>query len=520
MAPSFTARRCEALPALAFAAEIRADGSIEATCGSDVEIDGDGLIAGAWAGDFAGRGIATASTSVGTALRLIEGRAVAVVGTASSTSIAVSRVGPRIIVSNSMGFALAAAGDEVATSYPFYPQDIISFAVDAQRYRRFLPTRRGTLALHYGSTVIAPDGTTAAWADTPPPPFPDYAAYRGHLLAETSALFANCADPGRRRRYTPLAGISAGYDSPAAAVIAREAGCREGFTFRQPHDGPASEDDNGVEIGRRLGLAMTEHDTFAFRDLPGQHDIEYIAASFSSGQVYLAALGDRLGGRIMVTGNGGDMAWSRHFGERQTPHFPSYRGGYSHAERLLRAPALDLAMGLVGASRYQDVGAISRSAELAPWSVGGSYDRPIPRRIIEEAGIPRGSFATAKRRVTLGYDNLARRAAPIAKALSADSATAFEKWFAVTQPIDRMQALRHRLLVDSVGRLFWSQRLAAALGRFGLRWPPWRVGLLRLRTPIRKNAFVFNWALGIQTARYRAALEGTHRFAGDAPVGD
>ena len=32
------------------------------------------------------------------------------------------------------------------------------------------------------------------------------------------------------------------------------------------------------------------------------------------------------------------------------------------------------------------------SDEMAPWSLGNDYDRPIPRRIVEEAGIPRALF--------------------------------------------------------------------------------------------------------------------------------
>ena len=35
-------------------------------------------------------------------------------------------------------------------------------------------------------------------------------------------------------------------------------------------------------------------------------------------------------------------------------------------------------------------------AEMAPFRIGGRYDRPIPRRLAEEAGVPRGTFAQTK----------------------------------------------------------------------------------------------------------------------------
>jgi hypothetical protein len=51
---------------------------------------------------------------------------------------------------------------------------------------------------------------------------------------------------------------------------------------------------------------------------------------------------------------------------------------------------------VIGARAADSVGRISRSSEMASFSVRGSYDRPIPRRICEEAGLARGSFATEK----------------------------------------------------------------------------------------------------------------------------
>ena len=39
---------------------------------------------------------------------------------------------------------------------------------------------------------------------------------------------------------------------------------------------------------------------------------------------------------------------------------------------------------------------ITTSAEMRPWSIGGDYDRPIPRRALEEAGVPRELFGQIK----------------------------------------------------------------------------------------------------------------------------
>src|SRR5438067_688694 len=41
---------------------------------------------------------------------------------------------------------------------------------------------------------------------------------------------------------------------------------------------------------------------------------------------------------------------------------------------------------------------------MAPWRLGSDYDRPIPRRILEEAGIPRQLFGTRKKAVVETYN--------------------------------------------------------------------------------------------------------------------
>jgi hypothetical protein len=38
---------------------------------------------------------------------------------------------------------------------------------------------------------------------------------------------------------------------------------------------------------------------------------------------------------------------------------------------------------------------------MQPWSVGGKYDRPIARRILETAGVQRGTFARRKRAIAI-----------------------------------------------------------------------------------------------------------------------
>ena len=96
------------LPALAWVAEVSSDGAVlHVACGEAVEADEGGIIAGAWAGDFADREIAEAPTSVGTALRVTREGVVAVVGTAGAAPLHRYRSGRCVVLSNSLALALA-----------------------------------------------------------------------------------------------------------------------------------------------------------------------------------------------------------------------------------------------------------------------------------------------------------------------------------------------------------------------------------------------------------------------------
>ena len=70
--------------------------------------------------------------------------------------------------------------------------------------------------------------------------------------------------------------------------------------------------------------------------------------------------------------------------------------GSSFADFRLRECFLHVPIPFMGALRHRDLNRISNSDEMRPYSIGGWYDRPIPRRIAEEGGIRRESFGHDK----------------------------------------------------------------------------------------------------------------------------
>ena len=62
---------------------------------------------------------------------------------------------------------------------------------------------------------------------------------------------------------------------------------------------------------------------------------------------------------------------------------------------------MQVAIPYIGARNREDILRITESDEMQPWCLGTPYDRPIPRRIAETAGVPRDLFGQIKMATTI-----------------------------------------------------------------------------------------------------------------------
>jgi hypothetical protein len=67
----------------------------------------------------------------------------------------------------------------------------------------------------------------------------------------------------------------------------------------------------------------------------------------------------------------------------------------------------------IGGLRCHEIYRISNSQEMKAYSIGGDHDRPVPRRILEDAGVSRLAFGQTKRGASLllfqGWNRLSRK---------------------------------------------------------------------------------------------------------------
>jgi hypothetical protein len=187
--------------------------------------------------------------------------------------------------------------------------------------------------------------------------------------------------------------------------------------------------------------------------------------------------------------------------------------GASLGEFRRRVDFIHLPLPFVGALRHSDLHAIANSPELAPYSIGGGYDRPLPRRIAEEAGIARSAFGMAKKATALLFFNFQPG---LSDRLSRSTRQSLQS-FAATWRLSLAQRLHLALNAVTAGavdliRLF--EKRSGIARRLGLGVP---LGLLlseldlgTVDTPM--TVMTLHWAMTEMTARYRAALEGASRL--------
>ena len=485
------------LPALAWCARVeRGHDVVQVRTGADVERFERFFAEGAWNGPLASGRLAAATVAMGSGAELAGDRVIFCAPTHTLERLWVVRRGASVHVSNSLPMVLADSGARLDPLYCRYRSDLRSVAHGLRRWVRKLPCLGGgevEMVCHANLAVsrdARADTEEKPWA----PSFPDWAAYRGFLSGALAALRENAGASERRRRYTLLASMSRGYDSPAGAALASEVGCDEAFSFRSGwalRDGSRVDDDSGAAIARTLGLRVHEIDVDAF-----DHSRTFTPAEFAAlgdtCDVQFAGLEELLPGRVLCTGFHGDGMWERTF-----PHVgpdivrDGMPTGSSLAELRLRVGFIHVPVPFIGCRRHAEIHAIGEAAEMRPWQLGGDYDRPIPRRILEERGVPRELFGQVKRGSFAMLDE--RRIS--------------QGWLEGLGEFHRVHDRRRSRRSRSIARLrFLAERLRVrlerSLDRAGLPFPSARLNWSVIEKP-DLGAYGVAWGVGELIERYR-----------------
>jgi hypothetical protein len=363
--------------------------------GAGVEVADDWLCEGIWDGPFAEGDLDRTDLVFGSGVRLRGDEVVFVSSGTTVDRLHAWEGDAEHYVSNSLPAVLAFAGGSLDLFFDQYGRVARSIVKGLDAYTRDLPTTAGPVRLTYFHN-LSWDGHRVS--DTAKPAverdFSSYEAYRRFLDEAVERLAKNAQAPERRNPFQLTTTLSSGYDSATSTVLATQVGCQQAFGFDRARDDRA---DSGAPIANILGLRYQTVETKAWRSQP-MAAVPFLAAltSFGSSVPFKGAEA-LLATKVVFTGFHGGKAWGRKTDALGPDIVRRDASGTDLSEYRLWVGFVNCPVPYLGVRQIKDIHAISTSPELAPWDVKGGYSRPICRRIVEEAGVPRDMFGVKKK---------------------------------------------------------------------------------------------------------------------------
>jgi hypothetical protein len=470
--------------------------SVQIRHGERVETADDWYCEAVWGGPYEAGDLDQTDVFFGSGGRIRGGAAIFVSSGSTVDRLQLSRVNGKSYVSNSLVCLVAILNITLDPCYAHYYHDFRSIIDGVNKVKRSVLTVSGVLELCYFQDLVW-DGDAIVRRDKPmiERDFSTFTRYSEFLRSSLKELVANGQSSARKHPYKTLGSLSTGYDSAAVTVLAAAAGNTEVITFNSARWGA---EDNGQDIASCLGLECRVFDRDAWRAHDFQ-EIPFLAADAYGEEMHYTGTADALTGRMFLTGFHGGKVWRKdteNLGPDIVRRDPS---GLALTEYRLWQGFLHCPAAFLGVRQARAINAISNAEYMRPWDVGGDYSKPICRRILEEAGVPRGWFGQRKRAASIVLLNVNE---PF---LSEQSREDYRLW------LDRLSwafVRRGQLPPLLLDRIHPRQVLRAGVSRL----PAGAAAVVRNHIPgmqvlLDRGAplfyFLFPWAMGRAVARYQ-----------------
>ncbi len=388
----------DSLPSLSWLAVMGTDGTVEIIHGKSVCCTPDFFVSGVWDGRFEDGDFDTCNFSCCTGARITDNNITFSTPHHVQACIYLVEDKGKLYFSNSAAFLLAYTDFCYDADYYNYDKDFCSEFLGNESNMKSTPLNRGVMYiftfcnitvdknLHYTSVPRKSDYDFRSFAD-----------YRESLTSTIKRLVANGTSPSRgggNSSYGMIATISKGYDAPTCCVVAKECGCNEVFTFNRPVHYAG---DCGSDIAAVLGFEnIYELDADDYKRNEEFLEALNVSSGDTGSMIVIDAQHKYFGNKLLFCGCRGDAIWG--IRKRQNNHlvFESETSSENSYELFLRTNTVLVMPPYIGADHASQLYDIALSDELADYRLGTLYDRPICRKIVEDAGVEREKFGLKK----------------------------------------------------------------------------------------------------------------------------
>lgn len=498
---------CErSLPPLAYCLSGRGE-SWRLTHGSMVATGDTFFHDGAWAGDFT-HGDFESVYNCGTGGLIKEGTLRLVTPEVPIECIYVVRERNVLCASNSMAFLLEVIDDSLDVNHLRYRDEMLAVEWGVRLGRLTLPTAAGrsVQVLFGGVATIDPSGSVGFRYHPRAEPIRGWSQYRSMLAATMAAVVENAADSARTHRFEAIVPLSTGYDSTAVAALAAELGITDSVTMLRYDPDSGSKVDYPGETAQILGLNMKEVARDTWRERADMPEARLAASMTTISGISQLNMDNEIAGRLLINGCMGDIVWdaNNNLVAKDVVHPYGIMDGRSLIEHRLHAGYIRFGPAEISMSAHPSIHALSVSSEMAPWRLGNNYDRPVARRIGEEASVRRDSFGVKKygssARVghSLTYYPSGTRQSMYSNLIESMSSQATESFLDFLGSIDTE---RHESSMKRDRVWHWIYEKSAALEhhasqrlrRLGVRFVIPRRAMRQLARRARRNADYTRW---------------------------
>jgi hypothetical protein len=382
--------------------------------GQSVEIHDSWIVEGVWDGEFIEGKFHQSENFFGSGVRIDNGKIYFVPSSSVVDRIFYCYQRDSLIVANSLINLLAITGASLDSNHDYWEEATSIFRGDDQyqkEYRVIHPDIKSFYQVYYENIVFSKGRISYEPRNKPLKKIESFDEYHEKLTDTLKKISSNYKCPQRQHRVDAFTTISSGYDSTAVSALVKDIGVVIAFTAKKSNSWlPAlfksDSTDDGTPIAQMLGLNtlyldgcenISEDELFFWAGNYARHANQICLREIFYHSMF-SHIQSNCQAAVVFTGQSGDKIWNINTPDSLiSEHVIRDTIDQNLSEIRLQSGLINIPVPFLMVRNIKDIVGISRSEVMRPWRLSNDYDRPIPRRIAETAGVKRGTFALKKK---------------------------------------------------------------------------------------------------------------------------